>query len=197
MVVAAYDGAYAAEDVVNELLDNLKHVADLLEPVEPVPIEGTEEEEDTEEYKGMPRSAYVVAAVTYAANKLISQGMISPEAKEFLIELGAREEEFVVGAIQKWIEDEDEDDFMDTLLRFVVVRREQIRRAQEWEDEEEEEEEESEDEEEEEEEEEDEEEEDEEESEEEDDSEDEEEEDDDSGQVRFEWVERQDANGRN
>jgi hypothetical protein len=42
MVVAAYDGAYAADDVVNELLDNLKHVADLLEQVEPVPIEGEE-----------------------------------------------------------------------------------------------------------------------------------------------------------
>jgi len=76
MVVAAYDGAYAADDVVNELLDNLKHVADLLEPVDQTPIDGNEADDNKPEAK-----LTAVAVIAFAADALIRENKITNEAK--------------------------------------------------------------------------------------------------------------------
>jgi hypothetical protein len=60
---------------------------------------------------------------------MIEEGRMSHEAKNFLVELGVREEEFVMGAYDKFLEDGDQEDFKDTLLRFVVVRQTQLMKA--------------------------------------------------------------------
>ena len=124
MIVAAYE-AYKMDDAVDELVDTVRQIGTLLDPIEQAPVEssrsGGRRASSTNSPADRPAPVSLANAVAAAANALVSEGRITKEAARFLVSRDGLSAEVVYAAYEKFLHDADQHDLKDTLLRYIIV----------------------------------------------------------------------------